>query len=215
MDSLFAKANALRPAKRRRPNASASGRPPSKRGETTTPRGVKTSTSVSEHTSLPRSLRDKQPLPDGVPTHGHIANKKLRSQLGRESAHAARTKALAKDAELLLEADAGTMQAEGLLERTWRVSQAEVTESAGVDASRGRREWKLDGGPYRCRYTRNGRYVKLDSYQLLPKRGYTDGVSCRRHLAIVGKLGHVATFDWQAGTLHTELQLQETCRDIT
>jgi hypothetical protein len=48
------------------------------------------------------------------------------------------------------------------------------------------------------------------------------GVDCvlqlfftKRHLAIVGALGHVATFDWQAGTLHTELQLQETCRDIT
>jgi U3 small nucleolar RNA-associated protein 7 len=36
-----------------------------------------------------------------------------------------------------------------------------------------------------------------------------------RHLAVVGKQGHVATFDWQAGTLHAELQLQETCRDIT
>jgi U3 small nucleolar RNA-associated protein 7 len=32
---------------------------------------------------------------------------------------------------------------------------------------------------------------------------------------VVGKTGHVATFDWQAGTLHAELQLQETCRDIT
>ena len=36
-----------------------------------------------------------------------------------------------------------------------------------------------------------------------------------RHLAIVGQTGHVSTFDWQTGTLHTELQLQETCRDIT
>lgn len=36
-----------------------------------------------------------------------------------------------------------------------------------------------------------------------------------RHLAIVGRLGHVATFDWMTGTLHSELQLQETCRDIT
>lgn len=35
------------------------------------------------------------------------------------------------------------------------------------------------------------------------------------HLAVAGKTGHVATFDWQTGTLHTELQLQETCRDIT
>lgn len=36
-----------------------------------------------------------------------------------------------------------------------------------------------------------------------------------RHLAIVGRSGHVATFDWQTGALHAELQLQETCRDIT
>lgn len=36
-----------------------------------------------------------------------------------------------------------------------------------------------------------------------------------RHLAIAGRYGHVAAFDWQTGTLHTELQLQETCRDIT
>ena len=36
-----------------------------------------------------------------------------------------------------------------------------------------------------------------------------------RHLAIVGLEGHVATFDWQTGALHSELQLRETCRDIT
>ena len=36
-----------------------------------------------------------------------------------------------------------------------------------------------------------------------------------RHLAIAGKKGHVATFDWQTGTLHSELQLKETVRDIT
>ena len=31
----------------------------------------------------------------------------------------------------------------------------------------------------------------------------------------MGSTGHVATFDWQTGTMHAELQLQETCRDIT
>lgn len=34
-------------------------------------------------------------------------------------------------------------------------------------------------------------------------------------MAIVGRKGHVGTFDWQTGTLHAELQLKETCRDIT
>lgn len=36
-----------------------------------------------------------------------------------------------------------------------------------------------------------------------------------RHLGIVGKNGHVASFDWMAGTMHAELQLRETCRDFT
>lgn len=35
-----------------------------------------------------------------------------------------------------------------------------------------------------------------------------------RHLAIAGSHGHVATFDWQAGRLHSEIQLGETVRDI-
>ena len=35
-----------------------------------------------------------------------------------------------------------------------------------------------------------------------------------RHLAIASSMGHVATFDWQAGKLHSEIQLRETVRDI-
>jgi U3 small nucleolar RNA-associated protein 7 len=35
-----------------------------------------------------------------------------------------------------------------------------------------------------------------------------------RHLALAGSHGHVATFDWQAGRLHSEIQLGETVRDI-
>ncbi len=35
-----------------------------------------------------------------------------------------------------------------------------------------------------------------------------------RHLAIASSNGHVATFDWQAGRLHSEIQLKENVRDI-
>ena len=35
-----------------------------------------------------------------------------------------------------------------------------------------------------------------------------------RHLAIASSAGHVATFDWQAGKLHSEIQLGETVRDV-
>ncbi|KAJ7621128.1 WD40-repeat-containing domain protein [Roridomyces roridus] len=149
-----------------------------------------TAESVVQRSSLPRSLRFDKDL--NVPAYNHIPNKKLRAQLSRNATQSARAKALLDDAEMLLTEEPGLMQPENDLERTWRVDQTDIEHGAGQDAGRGRREWKLDGGPYRSRYTRNG-----------------------RHLAIVGSMGHVATFDWKTGTLHSELQLQETCRDIT
>ncbi len=67
-----------------------------------------------------------------------------------------------EDAALLTEAigaDVGQLEAEGPLERTWRLGQEEIVKEVGMEAAKGRREWTLDGGPYRSRYTRNGRYV--------------------------------------------------------
>ncbi|KAI0317558.1 BING4CT-domain-containing protein [Amylostereum chailletii] len=144
------------------------------------------------YTSVPKSLRTSSPPPPGLRKHSHIANKKLRTHLDRQSNHAARSKSLLKDAEILATNDVGKVEVEGEMERTWRISQDEIEKEVGGDAAKGRREMVLDGGPYRSRYTRNG-----------------------RHMAIVGQKGHVATFDWQTGTMHSELQLQETCRDIT
>ncbi|KAI6121126.1 BING4CT-domain-containing protein [Pisolithus sp. B1] len=187
MESLISKGNAIKPLNKKR-----------KRGDTekpTTkppPSSDLTAASISRTTSLPKSLRPTSPPPGQVSKHAHIKDLKLRAHLNRQASSAARAKALLRDAELLLTNDAGTIQVENEMERTWRLGQKEITEDVSQEAARGRQEWKLDGGPYRSRYTRNG-----------------------RHLAIVGKTGHVATFDWQTGTIQAELQLQETCRDIT
>lgn len=49
---------------------------------------------------------------------------------------------------------------------------------------------------------------------------HSSSLSCQptilvlRHLAIASSAGHVATFDWQAGKLHSEIQLGETVRDV-
>ncbi|KIP05890.1 hypothetical protein PHLGIDRAFT_107647 [Phlebiopsis gigantea 11061_1 CR5-6] len=192
MDSLFAKADAIAPVSKRRKTGKHVQR--NKPGPSKQPSAEsdKTAHSVAKHTNLPPSLRPTSPTLEGTKKYSHIADKKLRTQLTRQSANTARAKALVKDAELLLTEDAGMVQVEGELEKTWRVSQQEVSQAAGQEAARARQEWRLDGGPYRSRYTRNG-----------------------RHLAIVGRKGHVATFDWQTGTMHSELQLGETCRDIT
>jgi U3 small nucleolar RNA-associated protein 7 len=159
MDTLFAKAEAIRPLAKRRKLSGDVSHKRTKRAQTLAT--DETLISVSKHTSLPKSLRAADPPPENVPKHAHIANPKLRSELTRQSAHAARSKTLLKDAELLLTEDAGKMEVEGEMEKTWRVGQDEIVESAGQEAAKGRREWKLEGGPYKSRYSRNGRLVSL------------------------------------------------------
>jgi U3 small nucleolar RNA-associated protein 7 len=155
MDSLFEKANAISPLK----NNAKGTKSANKRAHAAkpTPEDDRTTISLAQHTSLPRSLRPKDELPADVPTHSHVPNKKLRTQLNRQSAHSTRARAMVQDAALLLNDDAGMVQVEDEIERTWRVSQTDIAQGAGEEAAKGRREWKLDGGPYRCRYTRNGR----------------------------------------------------------
>jgi U3 small nucleolar RNA-associated protein 7 len=159
MDSLIAQADAIRPlAKRRKLSGDVPHRRTKNAQSSTTDEALN---SVAKHTSLPKSLRAIEPLPDNVPKHAHIANPKLRSELIRQSAHAARSKALLKDAELLLTEDAGKIEVDGEMEKTWRVGQDEIVRSAGQEAAKGRREWKLEGGPYKSRYSRNGRCVSF------------------------------------------------------
>jgi len=157
MDSLIAKAEAIRPlAKRRKLSKDVYSKPTKQVQSSATD---ETLNSVSKHTSLPKSLRATDPLPETVPKHAHIANLKLRSELTRQSTQAARAKALLKDAELLLTEDPGKIEVEGDMEKTWRIGQDEIARSAGQEATKGRREWKLEGGPYKSRYSRNGRFV--------------------------------------------------------
>ncbi len=166
MDALFAKADAIRPVTKRRKTSSRDDRHSKKPGtsksqgeSSTAGSNDLTLNSVNVNTKLPKSLRGTSPTPESLPNYKHIANKKLRAQLTRQSAQSARSKALVKDAELLLTEDAGLVQVEGDMEKTWRVGQSEVVQAAGQEAALGRKEWTLEGGPYRARYTRNGRYV--------------------------------------------------------
>lgn len=165
MDALFAKADAVGPVTKRRKIQKDD--PRTKRAARSNHEDDNTLKSVSVHTKLPKSLRSLSPPPDTVPKYTHVANKKLRAQLTRQTAQTARSKALVKDAELLLTEEVGTIEVEGELEKTWRVGQSDIGKSAGEEAARGRKEWSLDGGPYRSRYTRNGRCVPGQSLRLL------------------------------------------------
>ena len=156
MEALISKADALQPLHKKCKTFHTSSSKGSKPQKDSNPLD-KTLNSVTKHTSIPKSLRDIVQLPEDVPNHKHIANKKLRTQLNRQSVQSARAKALLEDAEMLLMGDAGGIEVEGEMERTWRVGQSEIVQSSGQEAAKGRNEYKLDGGPYRSRYTRNGR----------------------------------------------------------
>jgi U3 small nucleolar RNA-associated protein 7 len=125
-----------------------------------------------------------------IPVHS-VRDKKLRSNLKAVEAKFKDAALKAKDAEILLEHDAGFLEAETELERTYKVRQDEIKESVGLETAKKGFELRLnDFGPYRADYTRNG-----------------------RDLLLAGRKGHVATMDWRAGRLGCELNLGETVRD--
>jgi U3 small nucleolar RNA-associated protein 7 len=116
--------------------------------------------SITPRADLPRSMR---PAATESKTHGpyaHIRDKKLKAKLHSQVAQASQAKALRQDATTWLAGEpGGKMQVETELERTWRTTQTEIVEAVGSDIATGRREWKWDLGPYRVRYSRNGRCV--------------------------------------------------------
>ncbi|KAF1829914.1 BING4CT-domain-containing protein [Decorospora gaudefroyi] len=121
-----------------------------------------------------------------------VKDKKLRANLRSLEAKNKAAAVEAKNVEILLENNAGLLEAETELERTYRVRQDEIKRHVGVETAKKGFELRLDGlGPYDvCEYSRDG-----------------------RDLLIAGRKGHVATFDWRDGKLGCELQLNETVRD--
>lgn len=120
-----------------------------------------------------------------------VKDKKLRGNLRRLESKYKDATLKAKDAEILLENEAGFLEAEGELERTYKVRQDELKQELAVETARKGFELKLiELGPYVAEYSRNG-----------------------RHLILAGRKGHVSTIDWRAGELGCELQLGETIRD--
>ncbi|BGO94183.1 hypothetical protein NBRC10512_001339 [Rhodotorula toruloides] len=122
-------------------------------------------------------------------------DKKLGHHLAHlsSSAQASASLSASHDDLLLQHNNAGALEAETDLERTWRVTQDEIVDASAVSAESQAFSLQLDQfGPYDLSYTRNG-----------------------RHLAIAGRLGHVGTFDVSSSSLHSELHLNETTRAIT
>ena len=128
----------------------------------------------------------------GARASGSIKDKKLRGSMKKLDLRYREAATQAKDAEILRpESGPGFIEAEGELERTWKVGQKEIIEA--VDVATASKGFGLDlaFGPYVADYSKDG-----------------------RDLVIGGRKGHVATFDWREGKLGCELQLGETIRDV-
>lgn len=118
-------------------------------------------------------------------------NRKRQRQLKRMEDEYQDARESVEKAEILLTEEQGFIEGEGL-EKTWRFRQDEIVKHVDVASANKRFDLKLyDYGPYTIDYTRNG-----------------------RDLLICGKKGHIASFDWQLGRLHTELHLNETTNAV-
>ncbi|KAF8252455.1 BING4CT-domain-containing protein [Wilcoxina mikolae CBS 423.85] len=121
-----------------------------------------------------------------------IKDKKLRGNLKKLELRYREAAAQANDAEILRpERGPGFIEAEGELERTWKVGQKDVRDAVDVATAMKGFELTLGFGGYTAEYSRDG-----------------------RDLVLGGRKGHVATMDWREGKIGCELQLGETVRDV-
>ncbi|KAJ3476098.1 hypothetical protein NLG97_g9236 [Lecanicillium saksenae] len=122
----------------------------------------------------------------------NIRDKKLKRNMKQLEGKYHEATVKAKDAEILLENTSGFLEAEGEMERTYKVRQEDILPEVAMETATKRFELKLDSlGPYVFDYSRNG-----------------------RELLLGGRKGHVASMDWREGKLGCEIQLGETVRDV-
>ncbi|KAK9468021.1 WD40-repeat-containing domain protein [Lipomyces arxii] len=120
-----------------------------------------------------------------------VKDRKLRANIRRTDQYQKDAIRAAKSTELLLQEDAGYLEAEGM-EKTYKFTQDELRKNVDITTAHKGFELKLDHfGPYEIDYTKNG-----------------------RKLLVGGRKGHVAAFDFREGTMDAELHLNETVRDV-
>ncbi|KAH7683283.1 U3 small nucleolar RNA-associated protein 7 [Dioscorea alata] len=121
-----------------------------------------------------------------------LQDKKLKTQLAiKEKLYGQSAKAAAKHEQWLMPNEEGFLEAEGF-EKTWRITQQSLLNE--VDANSSRKAFDMilpELGPYRMKYTSNGRYLLLG-----------------------GRKGHLGLLDMLSFDIVKEFQVRETVRDV-
>eukprot|EP00941_MAST-03F_sp_MAST-3F-sp1_P004902 g4902.t1 len=119
-------------------------------------------------------------------------DKKLKAKLREKLAQDEEAEALAARTDVLLTEEAGMLEAEGPLGRTYKFKQSEIRKEVDCNTARNIFDLKLDTfGPYTVDFSRSG-----------------------RHMLLGGRKGHIALMDCMNYGLHAELHLRETVRDV-
>lgn len=121
---------------------------------------------------------------DGIKT-AHFKEKFQRKEVYYDFANeqAARAELLLNEEEGYIEPDDGVSTVE--------YTQKEIVNSVDITAATKHFNLSLEFGPYRMRYTKNG-----------------------RHLLLGGRNGHMAAFDWITKKLHCEFNVMEDVYDV-
>ncbi|XP_053659518.1 WD repeat-containing protein 46 [Anopheles marshallii] len=121
----------------------------------------------------------------GVKSKLHKINEKRRDiNIEYAAQQAARAEILLHEEEGYLEADEG--------ESTTNITQKEIVDNVDITTATKHFNLALDFGPYRARYTKNGKFLLLG-----------------------GKRGHVAAFDWVQKKLLCEMNVMESVHDVS
>ncbi|KAJ2875878.1 putative U3 small nucleolar RNA-associated protein 7 [Coemansia aciculifera] len=134
----------------------------------------------------------KLTMGDDKPAAIKVRSKKAQPKIEHEKRRREIAILDAARSEMLLTEQAGYLEAEGEMERTYKITQDQLADSLDINSRAKIFDLKLEEfGPYVMDYTTNG-----------------------RHLLLGGRKGHLATMDWRSGRLGAEFHVRETIRDV-
>ncbi|XP_059439109.1 probable U3 small nucleolar RNA-associated protein 7 [Corylus avellana] len=148
---------------------------------------------IDKEISEELDLRINKYLRGGAVNLKGLEDKKLRGQLAhRENLFGKSAKAAAKYEKWLMPSEGGYLEADGPVEKTWRIKQEDIGRAVDISSARNQHDVILpEFGPYTMDFTSSG-----------------------QHMAVAGRKGHLAVVDVKNLAVRKEFQVRETVRDV-